>query len=133
LYELRGFPDVSKAPQWRHPIFSWQGSRAALHTKAVVIDSQISFVGSMNLDPRSVVWNTEVGVIAQQKDFAQNIRSVFLTAISPLYSYRVTLDGNGQLNWSGRDESEPALKKEPGNFWRRLQRNIAVSAVETFL
>lgn len=133
LYELRGYPGGDKVPQWRLPIFSWRGSRAALHTKAVVIDGETSFVGSMNIDPRSIVWNTEVGIMTQQKDFADKIRSVFLGAIDRRYSYHVTLDGDGKPNWSPQIEGNPPIKREPGNFWRRLQRNIGVSAVETFL
>lgn len=133
IYELRGFPDVDKLPQWRLPIFSWQGSRTALHTKAVVIDGVVSFVGSMNLDPRSVIWNTEAAIITEQTLFADKLRAVFLNAIERRYSYQVTLDANGDLLWSAPVDGMPPIRKEPSNFWRRLQKRIGVSAVETFL
>jgi hypothetical protein len=71
--------------------------------------------------------------MTQQKDFADKIRSVFLSVIDRRYSYHVTLDGEAKLNWSPQIEGSPPIKREPGNFWRRLQRNIGVSAVETFL
>ncbi|MGL4766929.1 MAG: phospholipase D-like domain-containing protein [Formosimonas sp.] len=133
IYELRGFPDVDKAPQWRLPIFSWHGSRTALHTKAVVVDGQMSFVGSMNLDPRSVVWNTETGVLTQQKPFADKIRSVFANAIEPRYSYRVTLDETGRMQWSPAVDGEPMIRREPGNFWRRFLQRVSVPMFETFM
>lgn len=133
MYELRGFPDVDKAPQWRLPIFSWRGSRAALHTKAVVVDGTTSFVGSMNLDPRSIVWNTETGVITAQKPFADKVRTVFVNATEPRYSYHVTLDAKGRLLWSSPIQGMSPISREPGNFWRRLLRHVGVSAVETFL
>lgn len=133
LYELRGFPDVPKEPQWRLPFFSWNGSRIALHSKAVVIDGETSFVGSMNIDPRSLVWNTELGLIAHSDAFAKQLRAGFFSAFEPRYSYKVTLDGQGRLNWSAPIEGLPPTRVEPGNLWRRLQRNIAVSPFETFL
>jgi phosphatidylserine/phosphatidylglycerophosphate/cardiolipin synthase-like enzyme len=34
-----------------------------LHTKAMVIDRERAFIGSMNLDPRSEILNSEMGVI----------------------------------------------------------------------
>ena len=34
-----------------------------LHTKAVSIDERYTFVGSLNLDPRSIEINTEMGVL----------------------------------------------------------------------
>ena len=106
LYELRGFPDVEKTPQWRLPIFSWKGSRTALHTKAVVIDGAVSFVGSMNFDPRSIVWNTEVGVISKQQPFAQSLRDILNNAMSLDYSYAVRLDEMGRLEWRTHEHTD---------------------------
>lgn len=129
LYELRGFPEADKSPQWRHPIFSWKGSRAALHTKAAIIDEQVSFVTSMNLDPRSVIWNTELGLTIHEPKFAQRLRQNLLTATDPRYSYHVQLNKNGKPTWqSGSLDAEDEKSgiqiqtREPGNVWRRLQK-----------
>ena len=121
LYELRGFPDVEKTPQWRLPIFSWKGSRTALHTKAVVIDGVVSFVGSMNLDPRSIVWNTEVGVISKQPQFAQSLRDILSNAMSLDYSYIVRLDESGRLEW--RTHGRTADGDQGGAIDRNVIRN----------
>ncbi|TDR32969.1 phospholipase D-like domain-containing protein [Hydromonas duriensis] len=151
IYELKGFPNVGATPQWRHPIFSWKGSRTALHSKAAVIDGEVSYVGSMNLDPRSVVWNTEAGILSRQPDFAKNVRNALLNAMSLDYSYAVILNHKGQLEWRTNENSggaqspvemiqpEPAMNggrvilRERGNFWRRLQRNIGACLPENFL
>ncbi len=44
------------------------GSRqASLHTKTYIIDRQLLFVGSLNLDPRSTLLNTELGIVYKSK------------------------------------------------------------------
>jgi putative cardiolipin synthase len=40
-------------------------SSSSLHAKAFVYDRQTLFVGSLNLDPRSVSLNTEIGLVVQ--------------------------------------------------------------------
>lgn len=133
IYELRAFPDVGQLPQWRLPVFTWKGSRAQLHAKAVIIDGTTSFIGSINLDGRSIVWNTEVAVIVKQATFAQNMHRLFLNAIENRYSYHVTIDNNGRLNWSSDHINKPALRKEPGSFWRKVQRNFGKLIPESYL
>ncbi|GHA74546.1 phospholipase D family protein [Formosimonas limnophila] len=131
LYELRGFPNAGKSPQWRHPIFSWKGSRAALHSKAAIIDGQVSFVTSMNIDPRSVIWNTELGLTIRQSQFAQRLRKDLLTATDPRYSYHVKLNKNGKPEWqsssleAGSENLRTHIRtRESGNLWRCLQKWI---------
>jgi hypothetical protein len=41
-----------------------------LHVKAMVVDRQRSFIGSMNLDPRSEVFNSEMGVVVDSPPLA---------------------------------------------------------------
>lgn len=136
IYELRGYPDVLPQPQWRHPIFSIQGSRTALHAKVVVVDGKIGFVGSMNLDPCSVKGNTEVGVLIDQNEFAQQLRQLFLTEIESKYSYRLRQDRSGRTYWylGAEVSSDEAvalnqpdgvrIRHEPGNWWRKLQKRV---------
>ena len=77
-----------------------------MHTKAVVIDGAVSFVGSMNFDPRSIVWNTEVGVISKQQPFAQSLRDILNNAMSLDYSYAVRLDEMGRLEWRTHEHTD---------------------------
>lgn len=144
VYELRGYPDVPAQPQWRHPIFSIKGSRTALHSKVVVIDGQISFVGSMNLDPCSVTGNTEVGVLIRQPIFAEQMRQLFLTQLEPKYSFEMR-QHQGKTAWylgaeSDLDEmqtmrhtSGTILKNEPGSLWRKFQKYIGAWLPEHYM
>src|SRR5690606_30620544 len=40
----------------------------ALHTKAFVVDRRRVFIGSPNVDPRSMILNTEIGVVADDRE-----------------------------------------------------------------
>lgn len=58
--------------------FSFTGSSAAsLHAKTFVFDRQRVFIGSMNLDPRSVDINTEIGLLIDSAPLAQQLELSF--------------------------------------------------------
>jgi putative cardiolipin synthase len=44
--------------------------RLTLHTKGVIIDRKLVFVGSLNMDPRSVDINSEMGMVIKSPDLA---------------------------------------------------------------
>jgi putative cardiolipin synthase len=50
---------------------SISGSSASLHAKTFVFDRQAVFIGSLNLDPRSIQLNTEIGVICMSPPLAE--------------------------------------------------------------
>src|SRR5690606_32888092 len=52
-------------------------SHASLHAKAFVYDRQKLLVGSVNLDPRSVLLNTEAGVLVHQPAMAGSLVQLF--------------------------------------------------------
>ena len=45
-------------------------SGASLHTKAFVVDDAAGFIGSFNIDPRSISLNTEMGLLFHDRDAA---------------------------------------------------------------
>ena len=51
------------------------GSRASLHAKTFVFDHRTVFIGSLNLDPRSIQLNTEIGVICNSEPMAAALAS----------------------------------------------------------
>ncbi|MFP6886878.1 MAG: phospholipase D family protein, partial [Opitutales bacterium] len=59
----------------------------SMHAKSMVIDDEIAFVGSFNLDPRSVEYNTEVGLIVRDAAFARKLRERIERDIAPRNSY----------------------------------------------
>lgn len=93
-------------------------SASALHIKALAIDEETVFVGSANADPRSVWWNSELGVLAESEGLAREFRELVEEGASPELSYRVTLDDD-RLGWETRHEGEMVrLAREPGGPWR---------------
>lgn len=54
-----------------------------LHAKSMVIDDEIAFVGSYNLDPRSENINTEAGLIVRDRHFARQLRAQIETDMAP--------------------------------------------------
>ena len=88
------------------------GSRASLHAKAVVVDNRLLVVGSMNLDLRSKLQNSEVAIAIRNRKLASEATALIEPGLTT-GAYRVELV-NGQLIWrapvgSGLDDttSEP--------------------------
>ena len=95
-------------------------SRAfGLHAKYMVIDRRLTFVGSLNLDPRSIYINTEVGMIIDSTTLAQAVAQEFEEEIKPENSWRVLVDEKGRLYWKAGDK---LIRREPArNGWQRFQ------------
>jgi len=93
LYEVR--PQPGPFPQ---DIVS-AGSRAGLHTKAMVFDRNDVFVGSFNLDPRSSLINTEAGLYVESPELAAMVAQYMEEGVAPDRSYRVLLDERGSMYW----------------------------------
>jgi putative cardiolipin synthase len=81
------------------------GEFTGLHTKAAVVDLRYSFVGSMNLDPRSANINTEMGAVIDSPELAADLRALMLRDMSSENAWAVTLDANGKLWWRNSDET----------------------------
>ncbi len=65
-------------------------SRSSLHTKAFIFDRKHIFIGSLNLDPRSIEINTEIGLLIESESLATDtIRR--LDAKLPVNAYRLEL------------------------------------------
>jgi putative cardiolipin synthase len=101
-------------------------SLGRLHAKTAVIDKQIIFIGSMNLDPRSASTNTEFGMFIESRALAKELLRVI--NISKLESaYRLRLDPeSSHLQWLTMDEDkETVLGAEPeSSFWLRVHNML---------
>jgi putative cardiolipin synthase len=69
-----------------------------MHTKGIMIDRRYTFVGSLNLDPRSIDLNTEMGVMIDSESLAGVLAEDFLQRI-PELAYRLELDERNQITW----------------------------------
>lgn len=96
-------------------------SSSALHIKAMGVDGDQVFVGSPNADPRSVLWNSEVGVLATSESLGEEFQALIEVGTGPGLSYQVILDEHGRLGWRTQENGEAVLlDAEPGSPWRHF-------------
>jgi len=115
LYELR--PAVGKNQRETTP---GRSSGVSLHAKAIVVDRQLVFIGSMNMDERSKLLNTEMGIIVDSPPLADAVTQFFTTATLPTNAYHVVLVGKGspyagKMQWQASDNGKPVVySHDPG-------------------
>jgi putative cardiolipin synthase len=119
LYEMKR---KAASESGRQQISVTGSSGASLHTKAMIIDSRWVFVGSMNLDPRSANLNTEMGILVESPELAEQLRAQFARTAGPEMSYRVVYEEGEGLVWYDRVRGEDRrLEREPdASAGRRL-------------
>jgi putative cardiolipin synthase len=119
LYEMRADPEFSKNNTAEHN---------SLHSKYIIFDNEVVFIGSMNLDRRSLYLNTELGVVLRSPDLVDALRESFHTLLQPENSWRVINTDNG-LRWTssaGTVDEEPA-KSDMQRIESQLLRILPVS------
>lgn len=119
LFELKPFADRP-----RKNFFGSSG--ASLHTKAFIVDHQTGFIGSFNFDPRSAIWNTEMGVIFTEPTMVDLLAQEFTKLTSAQASYAVTAP-EGTLRWQDVQEGQAVKEweKEPeSRWWQRWMATI---------
>ena len=100
-------------------------SKSSLHAKAIIIDRSLVFIGSLNLDPRSVKQNTEIGIVLKSSEIADRM-AIFFDKFVPLVAFRLELrtDENDfeHIVWHGLEDGEnKTLYWEPHtSFWERF-------------
>jgi cardiolipin synthase C len=76
-----------------------------LHAKAVVVDRRLSLVGSPNVDPRSLVLNTEIALTVDSEELAASVAELILRDMRPENAWQVRLTGRRSLTWSNDDRT----------------------------
>ena len=108
LYELR-----PAAGSTQTATMSGTSSGVGLHAKAIVVDSQQVFIGSMNMDGRSKLLNTEMGVVVDSAPLAEAVEKFFDTSTAPTNAYQVVLQGNEEhfgrkkMQWQATKDGQP--------------------------
>jgi putative cardiolipin synthase len=88
-----------------------------LHTKAFYIDRNKLFVGSLNLDPRSIEINAEMGLLIDSEAMVGSLSQGANERLANL-TYRVRENDKGQLEWHGRINNRDVIEtKEPLTSW----------------
>ena len=118
-----------KLGQKRLRFHPFRSSNASLHAKALVIDQKTVFIGSMNMDARSALTNSEMGLVMRSAEIAGQVTSL-VDDVSSAGSYRLHLDGAGGIVWSsGEPDAEEVWYTDPETT--RLQR-FALEALAPF-
>ena len=115
LYEMR-----SAQTGRLRALGSAAGSSSSLHAKAVILDRRTLVIGSMNLDLRSLLYNTEVALVIRSRPLAE----LALQGIEPALrdgAYRLEL-ADGQLLWHapGADRAQDSRSEPDASLMLRL-------------
>lgn len=113
-------------------------SRAALHAKAFIFDRRQVFIGSLNIDPRSLRLNTEIGILLDCPDMAAQMAEGLDTVLRTK-AYRLELaDRPGaepypekQIVWHAPGEEKTFYTEPDASVWQRtLEGLLALLPVE---
>ena len=99
-------------------------SKSSLHAKYFIMDRKYIFIGSLNLDPRSVFENTEIGVLITDKGTGRVVAERFDNNIMD-FAFKLSLF-DGDIVWSEKtEEGIITLMVEPNtNWWQRFKLGV---------
>ncbi len=115
LYEYRADPKdrlESETP----PVMA---NRMTLHRKIIVFDRRTIYIGTLNVGPRSMLLNSECGLLIDDEELTRTVLSGIQRDLQPQNSWRVTVDEEERLRWESSDRvtySQPAY-----SFWQRFK------------
>ncbi len=114
LYELRPQLESSDAT-----------TKVTLHSKVATVDRKKMFVGSFNLDPRSLYLNTEMGMVVESDELAGSMAESILESL-PDIAYMLQLSEKGRLQWRLQAASgDELITTEPQTtWWRRFKTKL---------
>jgi putative cardiolipin synthase len=88
-----------------------------LHTKVFLFDRRYLFIGSLNLDPRSIEINAEMGLLIDSPEFAGGM-AVAVEERLAAAAYRLVENSRGKLEWHATIDGEEIVEtKEPLTGW----------------
>ncbi|MFA7523146.1 MAG: phospholipase D family protein [Halothiobacillaceae bacterium] len=114
LYEMRA-EEQNIGPRDNPRPFS--SSSTSLHAKTLGMDGETFFIGSFNFDPRSAVFNTELGFLIDSPEIATALQHAFEQRI-PERAYQVHLGEDGDLFWTSRQDGQThRYEVDPKTSW----------------
>jgi putative cardiolipin synthase len=116
LYELRHDAAIQPLVADTAPT---QAEFMGLHVKSMVVDRKRAYIGSMNLDPRSVDINSEMGAVIESASLAEELASQMQRDMRPENAWQVRFNEDGKLRWVS---GETVLTSQPARSqWQRIQ------------
>ncbi|TDG11901.1 phospholipase D family protein [Seongchinamella unica] len=92
--------------------------KLGLHAKFMLVDDDRVFIGSSNLDPRSLKINTEVGLMIHSTELNSRLRSAIADDFHPRNSWSVSLE-DGRLSW--RSDTEVRYTSPSDSVFQQLE------------
>jgi len=90
-----------------------------LHAKVLIFDHDRVFVGSANLDPRSLRINTEMGLLIESESLNRELREVLEPDFSLANAWQLRMDQDGKVSWVSNQET---VNHQPTHsFMRRIE------------
>ena len=112
LHEFRPYPMVQYQLNERHSEIKQHSPVFAVHAKTMVIDGELLFIGTFNLDPRSANLNTEIGVQIDSPLLARQVEASIERDMLPQNSWNLLTDNP--------DEEASISKRAQLWFWELL-------------
>jgi putative cardiolipin synthase len=103
----------------RHMLRPVSDKKLALHAKALVIDRDRVFIGSTNLDPRSLRINSEMGLLVDSPGLNEALRQAVWPDFDEANAWSLQLNDDGKVQWVSGDlvlDAQPAA-----SFMQRIE------------
>ncbi len=108
-------------------------STTSLHAKTFIVDKERVYVGSLNLDPRSVDLNTEMGVVFHNAQLAKQMQAQ-LQHNTQQTAYQVSLNPQQHIQWRDPATGTTSTREPEAGFWKRtLSKILSVLPIERLL
>lgn len=108
LFELR----VDAADRNIYMVAPVADKKLGLHAKFMLLDDDRVFIGSSNLDPRSLVLNTEVGLMVESNELNRLLQESIEVDFLSRNAWSLQLDDTGAMLWVGDGQT---LHHPPAN------------------
>lgn len=123
LYEVRAL--LGNARGSGETYAATRSGNYALHAKLFVFDRQKLYVGSMNCDERSRSLNTEIGLLIDSPELAQQTAARFQSIVAPANSYALALQANHLVWRTQENDITVEYDLEPARSdWQRTKVNF---------
>ncbi|HSD98036.1 MAG TPA: phospholipase D family protein [Sulfuricaulis sp.] len=123
LYEL--MPNAIEYESAKRGKGGISGSRASLHAKTFVFDRHAVFIGSLNLDPRSIQLNTEIGLVCESAPLAEDLAGTLERNLDKIaWRLELIVDDSGykRIAWvqTGAEGVRRRLEEPEVSAWRKF-------------
>lgn len=104
IYEYKPHPAVQQELIERFPRIAQNNPIFAIHAKSMVVDDHTVFIGTFNLDPRSMNLNTEVGILANNHELAAQLKETIAKDLMTGNSWKInkTFNPDSETSWGKR-------------------------------